>query len=125
VLAIELNAEQTMALCERLKAPNAFRELALMIAKWQHAAAAVNSPTEVMQLLENTDALRRLDRFTEWLQACAVLHIPEQQIQRLQHAVSAAAAVTAQRYLAQGISGKALGEAIQHGRFLAIEQAWF
>ncbi len=125
VLAIELDAEQTLALCERLKAPNAFRELALMVAKWQHAAAAVNSPSEAIHLLENTDALRRLDRFTDWLQACAVLHIPEQQIQRLQHAVSAAAAVTAQRYLAQGISGKALGEAIQHGRFLAIEQAWF
>jgi tRNA nucleotidyltransferase (CCA-adding enzyme) len=124
MLAAELNDGQTRAWCERLRAPNDFRELALMVSKWQQNAANAASPDAAMRLLEDTDALRRPDRFNEWLQACAVLQIPAPQLQRLQRAQQAASVVNAQVYLTQGLSGKALGEAIQQGRMAAVQASW-
>ena len=123
-LAAELTIAEAESLCERLKAPNSFRELALMVAARQHELAATNSAGDALLLLENTDAWRRPERFKDWLRACAILLIPTQQTQRLARALEASNSVSAQIYLAQGISGKAMGEAIQQGRFNAIQQHW-
>ena len=60
------------ALADRLRVPNEFRELALIVARWHgicHRALELR-PGSVLELLERTDALRRPERFAEFLLAC-------------------------------------------------------
>lgn len=59
-------------LCERLRVPNAYRELAVLVGRYHliaHKAAEVRSST-LLELLENTDAFRRPERFEQFITAC-------------------------------------------------------
>jgi len=59
-------------LCQRLKVPNAVRDLALLTAR-EHGnvhASQEFSATAVVRLLERCDALRKPERFTDLLKAC-------------------------------------------------------
>jgi tRNA nucleotidyltransferase (CCA-adding enzyme) len=59
-------------LCDRLRIPNEFRELAILVARHHgvvHRALELRAGT-VLELLENTDALRRPERFEAFLLAC-------------------------------------------------------
>lgn len=60
------------ALCARLKIPNTYRELAMLVGKHHlnvHRAQEVRTAT-VLELLETTDAFRRPPRFEQFLLAC-------------------------------------------------------
>ncbi|MBS0376606.1 MAG: multifunctional CCA addition/repair protein [Proteobacteria bacterium] len=68
----ERGAGLILALAERLRVPNDFRELALLVARYHglcHRALELR-PSTVLELLEHCDALRRPDRFGEFLLAC-------------------------------------------------------
>jgi tRNA nucleotidyltransferase (CCA-adding enzyme) len=59
-------------LCRRLKVPNDYRDLAILVSKFHglcHTAAELR-PETVLKLFENTDAFRRPGRFEEFLLAC-------------------------------------------------------
>ena len=59
-------------LCARLRIPNEYRELAVLVARHHgvvHRAFELR-PGTVLELLENTDALRRPERFEAFLLAC-------------------------------------------------------
>jgi tRNA nucleotidyltransferase (CCA-adding enzyme) len=59
-------------LCDRLRIPNDFRELALLVAHHHgvvHRALELR-PSTVLELLEHADALRRPERFESFLLAC-------------------------------------------------------
>jgi len=63
-------------LCERLKTPRDFRELAVLVAHYHglaHRAQALRADT-LLKLLENSDALRRPERFELFLLACEADH---------------------------------------------------
>jgi tRNA nucleotidyltransferase (CCA-adding enzyme) len=60
------------ALGDRLKVPTDFRELAVLVARYHglcHRALELRAST-VLELLEHADALRRPERFEEFLLAC-------------------------------------------------------
>jgi tRNA nucleotidyltransferase (CCA-adding enzyme) len=60
------------ALCARLRVPNELRDLAILVARHHgvvHRAFELR-PGTVLELLENTDALRRPERFESFLLAC-------------------------------------------------------
>jgi tRNA nucleotidyltransferase (CCA-adding enzyme) len=116
------------ALCERLRIPNAFRELgtmALQHCRQAHAAATLDAGQQ-LQLLESLDALRRPGRFGQFLQVCA---IEAEALQAGDHsgvlgtALAAARSVEASALQQQGHSGKALGDAIRQARIDAIGAA--
>jgi tRNA nucleotidyltransferase (CCA-adding enzyme) len=68
----ERSVELVSALCERLRIPNDFRELAALAARWHglcHRALELKAST-VVDLLERLDAFRRPERFAECLIAC-------------------------------------------------------
>jgi tRNA nucleotidyltransferase (CCA-adding enzyme) len=68
----ERGARLIAALAERLRVPNEFRELAVLVARHHglcHRALELKAST-VLELLEHCDALRRPERFTEFLLAC-------------------------------------------------------
>lgn len=59
-------------LCERLRIPNDFRDLAVLVARHHgvvHRAFELR-PATLLELLEHTDALRRSQRFESFLLAC-------------------------------------------------------
>ena len=59
-------------LCERLRVPNECRDLALLAARYHgdiHRAAELR-PSTLVTLLEQTDALRRAERFQRLLEVC-------------------------------------------------------
>ncbi|HEY1724361.1 MAG TPA: multifunctional CCA tRNA nucleotidyl transferase/2'3'-cyclic phosphodiesterase/2'nucleotidase/phosphatase [Steroidobacteraceae bacterium] len=62
-------AENITALCERLRVPNEFRELALLGARLQErlARATTLDAPRMLELLEAADAFRRPDRFAQLL----------------------------------------------------------
>lgn len=60
------------ALCQRIRVPNECRDLALMTARYHgdvHRAQQLR-PNTILKMLEATDALRRAERFEQFLQAC-------------------------------------------------------
>jgi tRNA nucleotidyltransferase (CCA-adding enzyme) len=67
-----LDKPRLTALCERLRTPNACRELALLALQYRgqvHDIAGL-SPAAVLDLLTALDALRRADRLDDFLLVC-------------------------------------------------------
>ncbi|NLG75092.1 MAG: multifunctional CCA addition/repair protein [Xanthomonadaceae bacterium] len=59
-------------MCERLRVPNAYRDLAVIVSKYHlnaHRAQELRATT-LLDLLENVDAFRRPDRFEGFVLAC-------------------------------------------------------
>lgn len=57
-------------LCQRLRVPTDFQQLAQMVTKYHGEAYDLKSAEQILQLLEKCDAFRRSDRFDQFLLAC-------------------------------------------------------
>lgn len=110
------------AVCERLRAPNQYRELALQVCEYHllcHRAPELRGKT-LLKLLRDTGALRQPARFESFLLACeadargrqGLESQPYPQADYLRRALATARAITAASFIEQGISGRALGDAI-------------
>jgi tRNA nucleotidyltransferase (CCA-adding enzyme) len=117
-------------LCDRLKVPNAYRELAILTARHHtlvHRALELKAST-VLTLLENCDAFRRPERFAELLLACEAdargrtgrEEAPYPQSAYLRAALTAAAAATLSAEERRGLPGPAIGEALRRRRLDAV-----
>jgi tRNA nucleotidyltransferase (CCA-adding enzyme) len=117
-------------LCDRLKVPNAYRELGVIAAR-HHASvhrAAELRPATVLKLLETVDAFRRPDRFAEFLLACesdargrtGLESKPYPQRDYLLRARDTAAAVTLTEEERQSLKGPFLGERLREKRLAAV-----
>lgn len=120
-------------LCQRLGAPNRFRDLAGAVARYHglcHRALDLR-PGTVVRLLEGVDAFRRGERFEDFLMACEAdargrlgLELaPYPQAAWLRDAWHAAMAVDAAALAARGLAGAALGTALREERARAIAAA--
>lgn len=118
------------ALCDRLKVPNGYRELAVLTARHHaqvHRAGELRAGT-LLKLLETVDAFRRPDRFRELLLACesdargrtGLEDKPYPQADYLQRARDAAAAVTLTEEERQSLKGPFLGERLREKRLAAV-----
>jgi tRNA nucleotidyltransferase (CCA-adding enzyme) len=126
----ELSVPLIEALCERLKVPNAHRELAILTARHHtlvHRALELK-PTTLLTLLENCDALRRPERFAELLLACeadargrtGLESQPYPQRAYLEAVRSVAADVVLSEAERAGLAGAAIGEELRRRRLAAI-----
>lgn len=120
-------------MCERLRAPTSFRELAEIVARYHglcHRAAELR-PATLLKLLEGTDALRRPERFAKFLLACeadlkgrdGLEDAPYPQADLLRRAQAAAASVDPQPLVAAGFKGEALRAQLRALRVEAISAA--
>jgi len=118
------------ALCQRLKVPNSYRELAVLGARHHaviHRAAELRADT-ILKLLETTDSFRRPERFTELLLVCeadargrtGLEDRPYPQAAYLRTARDAAAAVTLSDAERAGLQGPAIGELLRSRRLAAV-----
>lgn len=114
------------AVCERLKVPNAHRDLALTVCEHHlncHRARELR-PDTLLRLLENTGALREAERFEGFLLACEADARGREgfgdraypQADYLRRAREVAVEVTAADVREPGMEGKAIGEAIRKER---------
>lgn len=98
-------------LCERIRAPNEIRDLALLVARHHgdvHRALELR-PATIAKMLQGVDAYRKPERFEEFLQACSCdfhgrpgyAEKPYPQAERLRDAFSAAKTVDAGAIAAQ------------------------
>ncbi|MEH6591587.1 MAG: multifunctional CCA addition/repair protein [Halioglobus sp.] len=120
------------AVCKRLAVPNQHRDLALLVCEYHthcHRALELRGKT-VMKLLTATDALRRPERFDEFLLACEAdargrAGLEDRlypQADYLRRALSIARGVSAADFADQGLQGKELGQAIAQARVQAMEK---
>ena len=120
-------------LCERLKTPREFRELAVVVARQHglvHKAQELRADT-VLKLLESADAFRRPERFELFLTACEADHrgrtgledTPFPQADYLRKAFTAARAVTTDSLDTANLKGAEIGEQIKKKRLEAIRDA--
>jgi tRNA nucleotidyltransferase (CCA-adding enzyme) len=120
-------------LCDRLRIPNDYRELAQIVTRYHgiyHRAEELRAST-LQDTLEAVDAFRRPERFEQFLLACEAdsrgrtgfeeLHFAQPAL--LRDALRAASQVSAKAVVADGYSGKTVGEQLRLRRIEAIRQA--
>lgn len=127
-LAVAAPLEAVETLCRRLRLPNRYRDLALLVARHAaHAAAATSlDAATLLELIEALDALRRPERFALCLLACEAVanaHVGKQPwpaAQRLQQVRTAAAAVDAAGLAARCSDSRELPALLRQARLQAI-----
>ena len=118
-------------LCARVRVPNNLRELAVMTARYHthvHRAFELRADT-VLKTLEGCDALRRPERFADFLLACEAdargrLGLEERVYPQRGFFVAArdaAAAIALSPAERTGLSGEQIGQELRRRRAAAIE----
>lgn len=126
----ERSVKLVEALCDRLKTPKEFKELAVIVAKQHglvHKAEEIRSDT-LLKLLESVDAFRRPERFELFLLACEADHrgrtgledTPFPQADYIRRAFAAARAVTTESLDTAKLKGAEIGEALKKKRLDAV-----
>ena len=121
------------ALSLRLKVPNDFRDLAVLVTRYHlhyHRAAEMLDST-FLDTLQSLDAFRRPQRFEQFLLACEADSRGRpgyedqtfEQPKIFREAFAAAAAIDAGELAQQGLQGEAIGKELAHLRLAAIKQA--
>jgi len=121
------------ALCDRLKVPNQFRELAVIVTRYHlryHRAAEMRNDT-FLETLEKLDAFRRPQRFEQFLIACEAdsrgrtgFEDSEFNQPKIFHeAFAAATTIDAKPFIDQGLQGTDIADAIKKARIKAIKRA--
>jgi tRNA nucleotidyltransferase (CCA-adding enzyme) len=119
-------------LCARLRVPNHLREIGVMTARYHthvHRAFELRANT-VVKTLESCDALRRPERFRDFLLACeadkrgrtGLESQPYPQREFFARARDAVAAIALTPDERQGLSGIQIGEELRRRRIAAVEQ---
>jgi len=117
-LCWRLPEAEIKALCDRIKAPNEERELALLACRARELLGATK-PAELLQLFRRADAFRRPERFALLLQA-AVLARPELGLEVVRKAHAAAAAVDAGAVARRASAPAAISALLDQAREEAI-----
>ena len=113
-----LAAAETQALCDRMRAPNDVRELAITAARNRDKLRA-SSAQSMLDLLKAADAFRRPERFAELLQA-ARLSEPGIDTARFERALEAASAVDAGAIAKKAASPRDIGRMVDEARLAAL-----
>jgi tRNA nucleotidyltransferase (CCA-adding enzyme) len=120
-------------LCSRLRVPSEFRELAVLASRYHthvHRGLELRAST-ILELLEQSDAFRRPERFADFLEVCecdargrlGLQDQPYPQRARIEAAWSAASAVVFGDRERAGLEGPKIGERLRELRLVAIKQA--
>ena len=120
------------ALCDRLRIPNSYRELAAIVSRYHleaHRVEELRTGT-LLDLLERTDAFRRQGRFEQFVLACeadargrkGLENRDYPQAEYLRRARAAAAGVTLEPAERDGLNGQQIAEKLRRARLAALAQ---
>ena len=115
-------------LCERLRVPRRWTELALSSARWHGTCLGLdlNAPGDAWPILRGLDALRRPQRFADVLATCGAIAAGRGQsgwserARALERARAAAAAVDGAALARAGWRGAELGQELERRRAAAV-----
>jgi tRNA nucleotidyltransferase (CCA-adding enzyme) len=118
------------AVCERLRAPNAYTGLALRVCALHLRCHRIleMKPGTVMRLIEQADLLRRPEMLKDFARACEAdyrgrkgrAERPYPQAEHLSKALDAVLAVQARDLDTEGLSGVEIGDRLRQARIAAI-----
>jgi len=121
VLCALLPEATAATLLERIRAPRAFRDEALLLCRWAPAMRAFTqcSAEQQLALYEGLDLGRRPERLQPFMDGCRALQpeVDPAQLTRLCHAVES---LQPKALVAEGFKGKALGEELRRRRLQRI-----
>lgn len=122
---LDLNAAKV--LCQRYRVPSEASDMLILVIQYLplYQQALTADAKQLLSLLEKTDAFRRLQRFALFLvtcEACASASNAQQITKHLQKVYEAAANVKVADIMAPGLTGEAIGLALQELRIQAISQ---
>lgn len=129
---IETTVQKIKELCQRLRVPNEYRDLAITTAK--HAPCVLTdeplTTQKLLQILIDTDAFRRAQRFENFLIACEAVYnskAPQESTDFktagiLQQAFEACQQVSTLELQAAGLSGQQFAAALNRLRIQAIAE---
>jgi tRNA nucleotidyltransferase (CCA-adding enzyme) len=120
------------ALCDRLRIPNAYRKLAVLVSRYHleaHRVEELRTGT-LLDLLEHTDAFRRPARFEQFVLACeadargrkGLENRDYPQAEHLRRARAAAAGVTLEPAERDGLNGQQIAEKLRRARLAALAE---
>jgi len=121
VLCWPLQEAEIKTLCDRLKAPNEERELALLACRTQKLLNA-SQAGDLLNLFKRADAFRRPERFALLLQAAKIAQ-PDFGAQRIDQALAAATAVDAGEIARRASAPAAISALLDQAREQAIAAA--
>jgi tRNA nucleotidyltransferase (CCA-adding enzyme) len=121
LLTWPLEEAEVDALCQRLRAPNEVRELAITACRSREKLRS-STPETLLELLRTADAFRRPERFAELLEV-ARLADPGIDIARIERALRAAAAVNGGAIAAKASSPDQIPRLLDEARTKAIAEA--
>lgn len=129
----ERGAKIIRNLCKRMKVPNRYRDLAVIVSRYHFICHKIEElrPDTIVRKLEAMDAFRNPERFADFLIACEAdargrtgfedEAYPQADRFRSYHA--AAASIDMNAILGLGLEGRAIGDAIHQHRINAIISA--
>ncbi len=120
------------ALCDRLRIPNSYRELGVLVSRYHleaHRVEELRTGT-LLDLLEHTDAFRRPARFEQFVLACeadargrkGLENRDYPQAEHLRRARAAAAGVTLEPAQRDGLNGQQIAEKLRRARLAALAE---
>ncbi|MCP5326004.1 MAG: multifunctional CCA addition/repair protein [Oceanospirillaceae bacterium] len=128
----KLSIKPIKALCKRLRVPNGHQELALKTAEFHtHAHRAFElRPDTLLDILKKLDALRKPDVFALFLLCCEADACgrtgfedkPYPQADYLRSALNVINNIRAEEFVAAGLSGQAIGQAMDAARVAALSE---
>lgn len=118
------------ALAARYRPPTEYVELAVLCCRFHlnaHRAFELR-PATVVELFEQLDGFRKRERVEQFLLVCSadkrgrlgLTEAPYPQADWLRTAFAAAAAIDAKPFVAQGLTGPAIGDAVRRARIAAV-----
>ena len=127
----EHSVELINNLCQRLRIPKDYRELAVITARYHnhcHRAGEL-PPTTLVEILEAVDAFRRPQRFKQFLLVCeadasgrkGLEGKPYTQANLMRAALKKSTAIDTDSLAASGLKGKAMAEAVRQERISALK----
>ncbi len=118
------------AMCDRLRIPNAYRELAVLVSRYHLDAHRVTElrDSTLLVLLERLDAFRRPERFEQWALACeadargrkGLENREYPQADFLRRARAAAASASLDPAEREGLNGQQIAEKLRKARLAAL-----
>lgn len=123
VLLYGLTPQQIKDFCEHYRLPTAYRELAVLVVQYYaHFAQAKRlAATELLNLLQETDAFRREARFMKFLQASAAIQSQFSVDVWLSELLRHIKMINIAKLADKNLSGKEIGAQINQLRLAAIE----
>jgi len=113
------------SLCRRLRVPNEYAELALLVARTLPALERAQDADAQLRVLEEADALRRPERFELLLQTAAARGVPPARLECLRQLLPKVAAVTLPEAELAALAGRGrdIAAALRSRRLALIKTA--